>query len=406
MSAWESDMEAKFKALEKKVEAGIGSDHIWMANTTEEIKELKEYFEAFKEGEADDIKEIGILREEIAELKEHNHPEIIGKKEIYNLDFINKRLEDVLRELHELMRGLVSDLQDSNSLSKATIKCYEGKLIKNLEKLDSKTEDDKCKEATGFSLKEISSKGTKDLITEKKEVVGMEHVEYDHDYVHELKDSGGEEHIGGGYINDLKNGRLYHIHDESLPEPMFICGNCEKVFKSYHDGDGINTSLCPNCLTLQDTVGLNEDGSVTDSKPPDPLCKCGHPRSWHSGLTNMCPCGCSQFVIDYKKHFPYTERFIEKEKSKGRMFFEQNNPLLSKTDDYGKTVEGKDYLINKGINSKPPEPNRCKYYSMVECDDKKCEREEKCGTWDCAVLEGIINKPKETEPEKITLRGK
>jgi len=48
------------------------------------------------------------------------------------------KIEDILRELNELMRDLVSDLQDSNSLSKATIKCYEGKLVKNLEKLDSK----------------------------------------------------------------------------------------------------------------------------------------------------------------------------------------------------------------------------------------------------------------------------
>ena len=45
-------------------------------------------------------------------------------------------IKEVLQELNELIRGLVSDLQDSNSLSKATIKCYEGKLIKNLEKLD------------------------------------------------------------------------------------------------------------------------------------------------------------------------------------------------------------------------------------------------------------------------------
>lgn len=48
-----------------------------------------------------------------------------------------KNIKTILRELNELIRGLVSDLQDSNSLSKATIKCYEGKLIKNLEKLDS-----------------------------------------------------------------------------------------------------------------------------------------------------------------------------------------------------------------------------------------------------------------------------
>jgi len=46
----------------------------------------------------------------------------------------------------------------------------------------------------------------------------------------------------------------------------------------------------------------------------------------------------------------------EKEKSKGRKFFEQHNPLLSKTVDYGKTVEGKDYIINGGINEKLPEP--------------------------------------------------
>jgi flagellar hook-associated protein FlgK len=51
--------------------------------------------------------------------------------------------EKVLRELHELMRGLVSDLQDSNSLSKSTIKCYEGKLIKNLETLDSLKQTEK-----------------------------------------------------------------------------------------------------------------------------------------------------------------------------------------------------------------------------------------------------------------------
>lgn len=50
-----------------------------------------------------------------------------------------KKIEDILRELHELMRGLVSDLQDSDSLSKTTIECYEGKLVKNLEKLDPKS---------------------------------------------------------------------------------------------------------------------------------------------------------------------------------------------------------------------------------------------------------------------------
>jgi len=50
-------------------------------------------------------------------------------------------IKEVLRELHELIRGLVSDLQESNSLSKATIKCYEGKLVKNLEKLDFPKEE-------------------------------------------------------------------------------------------------------------------------------------------------------------------------------------------------------------------------------------------------------------------------
>ena len=37
----------------------------------------------------------------------------------------------------------------------------------------------------------------------------------------------------------------------------FQCGHCGKAFKPYHDGDGINTGLCPKCLTLQDTVGLD-----------------------------------------------------------------------------------------------------------------------------------------------------
>jgi TolA-binding protein len=104
----------KLKALEKKLDEEIKSRENWelaYVKAGEEIKNLEEQIRGMD-------RTIGsVVNHLIARLDNQ---------------------EKVLRELHELMRGLVSDLQDSNSLSKATIKCYEGKLVKNLEKLDSK----------------------------------------------------------------------------------------------------------------------------------------------------------------------------------------------------------------------------------------------------------------------------
>jgi len=42
------------------------------------------------------------------------------------------------------------------------------------------------------------------------------------------------------------------------------CGNCGKMFKAYHDGQGINTGYCPKCLTEYDTVGLDEKPPVIE----------------------------------------------------------------------------------------------------------------------------------------------
>jgi len=42
----------------------------------------------------------------------------------------------------------------------------------------------------------------------------------------------------------------------------FICGNCGKRFKAYHDGQGINTGFCPKCLTEYDTGGGKEEVNV------------------------------------------------------------------------------------------------------------------------------------------------
>ena len=38
----------------------------------------------------------------------------------------------------------------------------------------------------------------------------------------------------------------------------FECGHCGKIFRAFNDGEGWNTGLCPTCLTLQDTVGLDD----------------------------------------------------------------------------------------------------------------------------------------------------
>lgn len=71
-------------------------------------------------------------------------------------------------------------------------------------------------------------------------------------------------------------------------EKEFICGNCGKMFKTYHNGDGYNTGFCPKCLTLQDTVGL-------DSKLPDLCEECGGyrmgERMMHNDWCSQCTTG-------------------------------------------------------------------------------------------------------------------
>ena len=82
----------------------------------------------------------------------------------------------------------------------------------------------------------------------------------------EKLDSGGEKESlneRDSVVSDSKY--LSHEDDSKLPEPKFMCGNCAKMFKAYHDGQGINTGFCPNCLTEYDTVGLDE--KLPEPKP-------------------------------------------------------------------------------------------------------------------------------------------
>ena len=79
-----------------------------------------------------------IFEKDINELKEHKHPEIIGKKEIYNLDFISKNVEEVLRELNDrLIETLSGEIEDQS------LEWFIKESTELLEKLDSQGKSEK-----------------------------------------------------------------------------------------------------------------------------------------------------------------------------------------------------------------------------------------------------------------------
>ena len=86
--------------------------------------------------------------------------------------------------------------------------------------------------------------------------------------------------------------------------------------------------------------------SHNQAKPPDPLCVCGHPKSWHSGLTDMCSCGCSQF--------------IKEKASKISELFE-----------------------------KPPEPSR-NIISALKGDEDEPDLTSWCGAGDCEIVNYLL----------------
>lgn len=95
------------------------------------------------------------LEKQIAVLKEHNHPEIIGKKEIYNLDFINKRLEEVLRDLSLRTYNLHQVILTNVPLDKLTIG---ESLFKIFKELDSPKKIDPSFETKGYISLKLSRK--------------------------------------------------------------------------------------------------------------------------------------------------------------------------------------------------------------------------------------------------------
>jgi len=197
-----------------------------------QIAELRESVDYFKP-----LQNVSSLINQINELKEEFNEHLHG-------EYV---LLEGLRGLHELMRGLVSDLQDSNSLSKATIKCYEGKLVKNLKKLDSDPVQNRIDRLdAGFKILKEHEKGIEHLKTEKKEGINdyivRTMIDHSHDegdkkhanFIGELKgnNSGSEKELG---LPKRENG-LKHSHGKSEgnspllnskpPEPDKGCFNC------------------------------------------------------------------------------------------------------------------------------------------------------------------------------------
>ena len=70
------------------------------------------------------------MEKEINELKEHKHPEIIGKKDVYNLDFIGEEIKKVLRELYKLNPQLIINNQIIEKLDSKQTEKKEYKTIK------------------------------------------------------------------------------------------------------------------------------------------------------------------------------------------------------------------------------------------------------------------------------------
>jgi len=96
MANEEKDLTQKFEIDKSK-----GPSEIEFKGVNAPTRRLQDLTQKFDDWikKSPDIMALKWLRSQINELREHKHPEIIGKKEIYNLDFINKNIEDVLREI-------------------------------------------------------------------------------------------------------------------------------------------------------------------------------------------------------------------------------------------------------------------------------------------------------------------
>jgi hypothetical protein len=162
---WKDGIESKFNNLSQKnteLEANL-------KGSIKQIADLKKEQEAFIEVCQEPCKDCKLNEHtiEIKELKEHNHPEIIGKKEIYNLDFINKKLEEVLREL--FIKG--KDMQSLYSIS-----------IELLEKLDSDPVQNRIDRLdAGFKILKKHEDGLEEFLKgeEKKEIIEVYEGEYE-----------------------------------------------------------------------------------------------------------------------------------------------------------------------------------------------------------------------------------
>jgi len=128
---------------------------------------LQKEFEAFKEGEDDDIKEIGILREQIAELKEHIamfHTWIKSHIEKQNNDFAE--LKEALNEVAQGRIGWEENIENNyRELLKKYSECEDSTIHKRfflrlLEKLDvgsaRQTDKRKCSECGAYLWSDYS----------------------------------------------------------------------------------------------------------------------------------------------------------------------------------------------------------------------------------------------------------
>jgi len=184
----------RIEALEKKFKTlgGFSNEHAEsISENTESIEILEKWKKEFRK--VDEITEQykqrqKVMKEQIAELRSyidlqtreihersHNFANKIEeqiadlqlKHEIYDSHIVGEnyiypmiyKLEEVLRELNQIVKGIAFDLNKEGNLTAYNYNHYRERLQENEEKLDAgsarQTENDKCKEVTGFSLKEI-----------------------------------------------------------------------------------------------------------------------------------------------------------------------------------------------------------------------------------------------------------